>query len=56
MAVKRTGKILDTGKRESIKRNLETPTIIKEANQCKGTVEAQKINDKEDISKIDEWN
>ena len=57
MAVKRTGKILDAGKRESIKRHLETPqTIIKEANQCKGIVEAQKINNKEDISKIDEWN
>ena len=56
MAVKRTGEILDAGKRESIKRHLETlQTIIKEANQCKGTVEAQKINDKEDISKIDEW-
>ena len=54
MAVKRTGKILDAGKRESIKRHLETlQTIIKEANQCKGTVEAQNINDKEDISKID---
>ncbi len=43
MAVKRTGNILDAGKRESIKRHLETlQTIIKEANQCKGTVEAQK--------------
>ena len=57
MTVKRTDKILDAGKRESIKRHLETlQTIIKEANQCKGTVETQKINDKEDISKIDEWN
>jgi hypothetical protein len=57
MAVKRTGNILDAGKRESIKRHLGTlQTIIKEANQCKGTVEAQKISNKEDISKIDEWN
>ena len=57
MAVKRIGKILDAGKRESIERHLETrQTIIKEANQCKGTAEAQKIDDKEDISKIDEWN
>ncbi len=57
MAVKRTGNTLDAVKRESIKRHLGTlQTITKEANQCKGTVEAQKISNKEDISKIDEWN
>ena len=57
LAVKRTGNILDAGKRESIKRQLETlQTIIKEANQCKGTAEALKLSNKEDISKINEWN
>ena len=52
MAVNRTGKILDAGKRESIKRHLETlQTIIKEANQCKGTVEAQKLTIKKIFQK-----
>ena len=57
IAVKRAGKVLDAGKRETINRHLETlQNIIKEANESKSTVEAQKISDKEDLSKIDEWN
>ena len=57
MATKRTASILDAGKIEPIKRHLETlQTIVRETNQSKRTVEAEKIVQKEDISDINAWN
>ena len=57
MATKRAPKILEAGKSEPIKRHLETlQTIVSEINQCKRTVEAEKIAEKEDISEINTWN
>ena len=57
MATKRAPNILDAGKIEPIKRHLETlQTIVSETNQCKRTVEAEKIANKEDISEINTWN
>ena len=42
-AVKRTSKVLDAGKRETIRPHLETlQTVIKEANKSKSTAEAKK--------------
>ncbi|CAB4007532.1 Hypothetical predicted protein [Paramuricea clavata] len=54
--VKRTQAILDSGKRVAIKRHLEAlQTTAKETNECKRTVEAAKITEKEELSKINEW-
>ena len=57
IAVKRTSKTLESGKREPIKQHLETlQTVLKEANECKRAEELKKISDDEDIANIDEWN
>ena len=54
IAVKRTSKTLESGKREPIKRHLETlQTVLKETNECK---RAEELSDDEDIANIDEWN
>ena len=56
IAVKRTSKILESGKREPIKRHLETlQTVLKETNECKRAEELKKISDKESVSSIEEW-
>ena len=53
----RTGKILDAGKRETIERHLKAlQTTISETDQCKRTVEAEKIGKKEDLAEISDWN
>ena len=57
IAVERTQAILSSGKRVSIKRHLEAlQTTAKETNDCKRAVEAVKITNKEERTKIDEWN
>ncbi|XP_028415553.1 uncharacterized protein LOC114538695 [Dendronephthya gigantea] len=57
IAVGRTQAILDSGKRVAIRRHLDAlQTIAKETNNCKRAVEAEKIANKEDLTKIDEWN
>jgi hypothetical protein len=56
IGVERTQAILDSGKRVAIKRHLEAlQTTAKETNECKRTVEAAKITEKEELSKINEW-
>lgn len=57
IAVERTEAILSSGKRVSIKRHLEAlQTTAKETNDYKRAVEAEKITNKEERTKIDEWN
>ena len=57
IAVERTEAILSSGKRVSIERRLEAlQTTAKETNDCKRAVEAEKITNKEERMKIDEWN
>ncbi|XP_028414003.1 uncharacterized protein LOC114536864 [Dendronephthya gigantea] len=56
ITVERTNNILDSGKRVTIKRHLETiQAIAKDANQCKNIVEATKIAEKAELSEISEW-
>ncbi|CAB3988630.1 Hypothetical predicted protein [Paramuricea clavata] len=55
IGVERTQAILDSGKRVAIKRHLEALQTAKETNECKRTVEAAKITEKEELSKINEW-
>ena len=55
IGVERTQAILDSGKRVAIKRHLEAlQTTAKETNECKSIVEAAKITEKEELSKINE--
>ena len=57
LAAQRTGKILDTGKREAIERHLKAlQTTISETDQQKRTVEAEKIGKKDDLADISDWN
>ena len=57
ITVQRTKSILESGKRESIKRQLEALKMtLHETDQCKRAVETKKITEKEDLSEINEWN
>jgi hypothetical protein len=57
IAVGRSKQALESGKTESIKRHLQAlREIIREANNAKQAAEAVKIDNSEDIEKIDEWN
>ena len=57
LAVQRSEKILATGKRETIKRHLETlQSVNSSSNQCKRLVEEQKIASKTNMDDIANWN
>ena len=57
LAVQRSEKILATGKRETIKRHLETlQSVNSSSNQCKRLVEEQKIASKTNMDEIANWN
>ena len=56
IGVERTKNILDSGKRVAIRRHLEAlQTTAKETNECKRTVEAAKIAEKEELAQIKKW-
>ena len=56
IVVQRTQRILDSGKRESIKRHLEALVMtVRETSECKRVVEAEKIEESIDISDINKW-
>ena len=57
LAVQRSEKILASGKRETIKRHLETlQPVNSSSNQCKRLVEEQKISSKTKMDEIANWN
>jgi hypothetical protein len=57
LGVERTENILDSGKPESIKRHLNAlRETVRETNELKRAVEAEKIEAYESIEKISEWN
>ncbi|CAB4001037.1 Hypothetical predicted protein [Paramuricea clavata] len=57
LGVERTENILDSGKPDSIKRNLNAlRETIRETNEHKRAVDAEKIEADESIEKINEWN
>lgn len=57
LAVQRSEKILESGKRETIRRHLETlQSVNRSSNQCKRLVEEQKIASKTNMDEIASWN
>ena len=57
LGVERTENILDSGKPDSIKRHLNAlRETVRETNEHKRVVEAEKIEADESIEKINEWN
>ena len=57
ITVHRTKSVLQSGRPETIKRHLEAlRATLQEADECKRAVEVVKISDKEELSKINEWN
>ncbi|XP_046864613.1 uncharacterized protein LOC124459129 [Xenia sp. Carnegie-2017] len=57
LSAQRTAKILDSGKRETIERQLNAlKTTINEADNFKRAVEAAKIEREDDLEEISDWN
>lgn len=57
IAIEKSKVLLSAGKRVAIKRHLDAlQTTANEANEHRRTVEALKIEDKEELTKIKEWN
>ena len=57
LTLKRTEKVLASGKRETIKRHVEAlQSVNSSTNQCKRLVEEQKIASKVNIDLISDWN
>ena len=57
ITVHRTKAVLQSGRLETIERHLEAlRSTLHEADECKRVVEVIKISDKEELSKINEWN
>ena len=57
IAAHRTKQVLDSGKKESIKRHLDAlRETVRETNEFKRVVEAAKISNSEDVEEINEWN
>ena len=57
LGVLRTKNILDSGKRESIKRHLDAlRETVRESNELKRAAEAAKIELGESVEKINDWN
>ncbi len=57
IATEKSQVVLSTGKRVAIKRHLDAlQTTANEASQCRRTAEAFKIENKEELSQIKEWN
>ncbi|XP_046841042.1 uncharacterized protein LOC124435137 [Xenia sp. Carnegie-2017] len=57
LSAQRTAKILDSGKRETIERQLNAlKTTINEADNFKRPVEAAKIEREDDLEEISDWN
>lgn len=57
LGVLRTKNILDSGKRESIKRHLDAlRETVRESNELKRAAEAAKIEQDENVEKINDWN
>jgi hypothetical protein len=57
IATEKSKTLLSSGKRVAIKRHLDAlQTTANEANECRRTVEAFKITNKEELSEIKKWN